>query len=107
MSVYLAHLIGDYLLQTDRMAIGKKKSSWICLVHVLTYLIPFIFTPLVWWKLALIGLQHFLQDRWNFVPWFMCVKGSGQFTLPPCGPWSVIVTDNILHILFIAWIASI
>ena len=107
MSVYLCHFVGDYILQTDWMATGKKRSSWICLVHILLYLIPFLFTPLVWWKLALIGLQHFLQDRWNFVAWFMRVKGSGQFALSPCGPWSVIVTDNILHILFIAWIASI
>ena len=102
-----AHLIGDYILQTDFMATGKKKKSWICLVHILTYLIPFLFTPLVWWQIALIGLQHFLQDRWNFVTWFMRVKGSSQFTLSPCAPWSVIVTDNILHILFIAWVVSL
>lgn len=107
MNIYLAHLIGDFLLQNDWMAQGKKRSSWICLVHVLTYLIPFLFTSLVWWKLALIGLQHFVQDRWNFVSWLMKLKGSGKFAEPPCGPWSVIVTDNILHILFIAWIALV
>ena len=102
-----AHLIGDYLIQTDWMANGKKRSSWICVVHVLTYLLPFLFTPLAWWQLALIGAEHFAQDRTAFVPWLMRVKGSAAFAQPPCGPWSVIVTDNILHVLFMAGVAAL
>ena len=102
-----AHLIGDYLIQTDWMATGKKRSSWICAIHVLTYLIPFLFTPMVWWQLALIGAEHFAQDRTAFVPWLMRAKGSAAFVQPPCGPWSVIVTDNILHVLFMAGVASL
>ena len=39
-----AHLIGDYLLQTDKMALNKKSSHLWCLLHVLSYMIPFIFT---------------------------------------------------------------
>lgn len=102
-----AHLIGDYLIQTDWMANGKKRLSWICAVHVLTYLLPFLFTPLAWWQLALIGAEHFAQDRTAFVPWLMRVKGSSAFAQPPCGPWSVIVTDNVLHILFMAGVAAL
>lgn len=102
-----AHLIGDYLIQTDWMASGKKQSSWICLVHVLTYLIPFLFTGLAWWQIALIGLQHFVQDRTNLVVWLMQVKGSAVFAQPPFAPWSVILTDNILHILFMAAVAAL
>ena len=102
-----AHLIGDYLIQTDWMATGKKRSSWICAIHVLIYLIPFLFTPMVWWQLALIGAEHFAQDRTAFVPWLMRAKGSAAFVQPPCGPWSVIVTDNILHVLFMAGVASL
>lgn len=102
-----AHLIGDYLIQNDWMATGKKRSSWICAVHVLTYLLPFLFTPLAWWQVALIGAEHFAQDRTAFVPWLMRAKGSAPFAQPPCGPWSVIVTDNILHVLFIAGVAAL
>ncbi len=29
-----AHLIGDYLLQNDWMAKGKKQKSWICAIHI-------------------------------------------------------------------------
>jgi hypothetical protein len=107
MNVYLAHLIGDYLIQTDWMANGKKWSSWICLVHVLTYLIPFLFTPLNYWQIIIIGIEHFIQDRTGIIQWFMKIKGSSAFAQPPCAPWSVILTDNIFHILFIAWISSI
>jgi hypothetical protein len=102
-----AHLIGDYLIQTDWMATGKKRSSWICAVHVLSYLLPFSLTPLVWWQLALIGAEHFAQDRTGVVVWLMRKKGSAAFAQPPCGPWSVIVTDNILHVLFMAGVASL
>lgn len=102
-----AHMIGDYLIQNDWMANGKKRYSWICAVHILTYLLPFLFTPLAWWQLAIIGVEHFTQDRTSFVPWIMRVKGSAVFAQPPCGPWSVIVTDNIMHILFIAGVASL
>lgn len=102
-----AHLIGDYLLQNDWMANGKKRESWICAVHVLTYLLPFLFTPLAWWQLALIAAQHFAQDRTAFVLWLMRKKSSAAFAQPPCGPWSVIVTDNILHVLFMAGVAAL
>ena len=102
-----AHLIGDCLLQNDWMALNKKKSSWACTLHIVTYLLPFYFTGLLWWQIALIGLQHFLQDRTQFVVWLMKVKGSEQFGSGPCAPWSIIVTDNILHILFMALVCSL
>jgi len=107
MNIYLAHLIGDYLMQNDWMALNKKKSTRACIAHVVTYMIPFLLTPLAIWQILLIGLQHYLIDRTQFVMWFMKAKGSEKFATGPCSPWSVIVVDNILHILFIAWIASL
>lgn len=102
MLLIYAHLIGDYLLQTDKMAEGKKRSSWICLLHVLTYMIPFLWCNLSVCQFLLIGIQHFLQDHTTFIVWFMHIKGSTKFTEPPMAPWSIIVTDNIVHILWIA-----
>lgn len=102
-----AHLIGDYLLQNDWMALNKKNNSRICAIHVLSYMIPFTFYGFEWWQLSLIGIQHFLQDRTNFVVWLMKAKGSEKFATGPCSPWSIIVTDNIIHILAIALIASL
>lgn len=102
-----AHLIGDYLLQNDWMAKGKKTSSWICLVHIATYLLPFLFCGLQWWQVAAIGAQHFAQDRTRAVVWMLNATGKGDFAKPPMAPWSIIVTDNVLHILFMAWIVTV
>jgi hypothetical protein len=116
-----AHLIGDFLIQNDWMAKGKKESSLICLTHVLTYLIPFIFVGsyMDGWKVhivmfqweplyfVVVGLQHFAQDKTNIVVESMKATGKGDFAKPPMAPWSVIITDNILHILFIAWVVSV
>lgn len=32
-SALVGHLVGDYLLQNDYMALNKKKSSFHCMVH--------------------------------------------------------------------------
>ena len=100
-----AHLIGDYIIQSDWMAKGKKTSSFICLIHVITYLIPFLLTELEYWQIILIGIEHFIQDRTNIVVSSMKLTGSGLFA-EKLAPWSIIITDNIYHILFMAWIAS-
>lgn len=102
-----AHLIGDYLIQNDWMAMNKKKSSLACTVHVATYMIPFAFCGFRWWQIALIALQHWLVDRTQFISWFMRVKGSSNFSNGVCFPWSDIVVDNISHIIWIALIASL
>lgn len=101
-----AHLIGDYLIQNDWMAKGKKTSSWICTVHVATYMIPFLFCGLEWWQLAAIAAQHWIQDRTNFVVWMMNATGKGDFAKPPMAPWSIIVIDNIYHVLWIALVVG-
>lgn len=102
-----AHLIGDYLLQNDWMAKGKRVDSWICTIHVVIYMLPFIFTGLAWWKLLLIALQHWLQDRTNFVPWSLKFMGRHDFAAQPLAPWSIIVTDNIFHILWMAFVIAL
>lgn len=102
-----AHLIGDYIIQNDWMAKGKKTSSWICAVHVATYMIPYLLCGFTWWQLLAIGAEHFIQDRTNVVVWSMRVLGKSQFAEAPMAPWSIIVLDNIYHILFVAAIAEV
>lgn len=104
----LAHLIGDYLLQDDWMAKGKKESWNIAVAHTLAYMIPFLFVDDInIIKFILIAIQHLVQDRTNFIVWFMKFKGSEEFAQPPMAPWSIIITDNIFHILWIAFIMNI
>jgi len=71
MNPFVAHLFGDFILQNEWMAVNKKKSSYTCLVHVVVYLLPFLLCQLKWWQIALIGIQHFAQDRTEFVFWWM------------------------------------
>lgn len=106
-----AHLIGDYLIQNDWMAQHKKDKGMTgnirCGIHILTYMIPFLLCGFVWWQLALIAVQHYLIDRTHFVEWFMDKKGSHIFATNVCFPWSQIVVDNVLHVLWIAFIVWI
>lgn len=106
-SFIYAHLIGDFLLQTHEMSVEKKRSSVFCGFHVVCYMVPFLLCGFAWWQLALVAAQHYAQDRGGFVVWLMKAKGRGSvgFTEPPFAPWSIIVMDNILHILWIALVA--
>jgi len=99
-----AHLIGDYLLQNDWMAANKKKNSWICLIHITTYMIPFLFTSFTPFQLLLIALQHYIQDRTTFVAWFCKKTSKFQFDLNKF--WGHVIVDNIFHVLFIQFIIS-
>jgi formate/nitrite transporter FocA (FNT family) len=101
MNYLICHLVGDYLLQNDWMVFGKKKSNLICGIHVFLYMLPFLFLQLPHWAFALIGFQHYIQDRTNFVVWFMKKKGQEEFATGVCSPWSIIVVDNVLHLVFI------
>ena len=97
-----AHLIGDYILQNDFMAQNKKKSWKHCLLHVFVYMLPFLFCDISSLAFVLIAVQHYILDKTMIVGWFMKIKGSEQFATGPLYPWSWVVMDNILHILWIA-----
>jgi len=101
MNWIFAHLIGDFIIQTDWMAFNKKKNSLACAIHVVVYMIPFLLCGLQWWQLLLIAVQHFAQDRTRFVTWFMKTKGSWKFATGNAAPWSIILTDSILHLVWI------
>jgi len=98
----VAHCIGDYIIQNDWMAAGKKKSSLICAIHSILYTTPFVFCGLDWYQLFLILGQHHLQDRGNFIIWYMNKFGKKEFTKPPLSPWSFFAVDNSFHLLWIA-----
>jgi hypothetical protein len=107
----VAHFIGDYFLQNDFMAQGKKKPGMEghlkCLLHVVVYAIPFLFVTvsdngiksIV--IMALILIQHYILDRTHLVEKLMIIKGSAIFAKGPCFPWSQIVMDNLWHCLWI------
>ncbi len=65
MQQLLVHLLGDFVLQSDWMAMNKSKRSWPCLVHVLIYTSCFLLLTFSWKALLVIGVTHFLIDRFH------------------------------------------
>ena len=113
MNQLLAHLVGDYILQSHKMAISKTKSSYWAIYHALTYTLPFLFITLEPLQLISICLTHFFIDRFRLAVWVVKVKNYifGDFTwyktntgYPENTPeflsvWLLIIADNTLHLL--------
>ncbi|MDB5042153.1 MAG: hypothetical protein JWN27_2879 [Candidatus Eremiobacteraeota bacterium] len=72
----IAHLIGDYILQTDAMATRKTKQTLWALAHVITYGLPFLFLRPSWAALAVIVGTHFFIDRFRLARYVVAAKNS-------------------------------
>jgi len=105
-SALVGHLVGDFLLQTSWMANKKKKDSMVCMLHCAIWaasVVLFADWPIyVFFPLAAL---HFVQDRTTIIEWWMDITGSNSFRTGPFAPWSVVVVDNVWHILtlWITW----
>jgi len=113
----LAHVVGDYILQSDWMANEKTKKNVAALAHVLTYVLPFLFITQSPIALGIIVVSHFVIDRWrlaryvcwfkNFLapkgqnrPWSECQATGYHADRPPwMTVWLMIITDNAMHAL--------
>lgn len=58
----LCHLIGDYVLQTDRIADTKGTNMYHLFVHCALYCVPFYFLFGVSWQLTFIFLDKFREN---------------------------------------------
>ncbi len=121
----IGHFIGDFLFQNDFLAKGKKKKSWICALHCLIWTLCVVAGMYVeyvsqephvravysfdWLMFAYVWLfgTHFLIDRTAFVPWWMDnISGQSGFK-KNLGPWSVIIVDQVFHLLTILLIFTV
>jgi hypothetical protein len=100
MNWFVAHMIGDFIFQNSWMADNKKQRSWPCLVHVLIYTLTiWLFTRWPWWALTITFVCHFLQDRTQFIRWWMDLVGQHKFRTGIMAPWSSVVVDNTFHFM--------
>lgn len=103
MGWFIGHLAGDYLLQNDWMASGKKRSHFVCAVHVTIYTAAVLvfsgWWSQWWWTIPAVAVPHFLIDRWGFVAWWMTTVRQPFFMEPPMSPWSRIAVDNSWHMV--------
>jgi len=125
MEQLLLHLVGDYIIQNDNVGIRKKEKSltglFYCIFHSITYALIFLLIT-TWEGVVLIGISHFLIDRWNIVAYFTAFKNNvykkihknnkikkrldlsnfGYIKERPFSItiWLYIIHDNIFHLLF-------
>lgn len=100
----IGHLVGDYLLQNDWMALNKKKRSFPCLIHCMLWTAAVcVFAGwFSWIIISVLFLTHFIQDRTKIIVfWMTKINRQQKFTEPPMSPWSLIVVDNVWHIVAI------
>jgi hypothetical protein len=108
----LAHLVGDYILQSHWMAQEKTKQSFAAAAHAGTYTLPFLFLTWEPGPLGFICFTHFLIDRFRlarYVVWFkngyafrgapVTGTGYGDDVPPWLSVWLLIIADNILHLI--------
>lgn len=116
MDLLLAHLVGDYLLQTNWMAINKFNSWKAAVTHGVTYTLPFIFITTSLNALAVICITHILIDKYRLARVFMWLRqslvGSNELSLADYKLtkklkntpehllfWLTVIVDNSFHLL--------
>ena len=107
----LAHFIGDYPIQSHKMATRKTIEWKWALIHAMVYGIPFLFLVQDYAQWLVIVLTHAyidhykIADRWcRFYgvghPGLWWTREDGEF-VPPApfiGVWLTIIVDNTFHL---------
>lgn len=84
-----------------------------CTVHCLCYTLAvwaFTFAWVPWWGLLACFLAHWPIDRFRLATkWMTHVSGQAFFASPqhPMFPWSIVMVDNIAHLLTLYAIARL
>ena len=111
----ILHLFGDYILQTDRMANEKVRSTRMALLHAFVYSVPFyIFIDMSIIAFLTIFLTHAVIDRYRVVRYIIFARnrlhdkslrwedcsGTGYHKDKPAWltVWLMIIADNTLHL---------
>lgn len=111
-----AHALGDYVVQSDWMALHKRTSVFACGVHAISYSVGFWIIGASWTQLLFIAGTHFVIDHlaiaryivwfknkiwdWKTYPSFAECDRTGY---PNVGDawmtvWLYIIVDNLLHV---------
>lgn len=114
---FLAHAVGDYVVQSDWMAIEKTKRWFPAFIHGFTYGLPFLILTRNPLALAIIIMTHVVIDRYRLAryviwaknqllqprswaqPWGECHKTGYSADRPEwLSVWLMIIADNTLHV---------
>lgn len=110
----LAHLVGDYLLQTHHQATAKTSAWGPALAHAATYTVAHLPLTRSPWRLAIIGGTHAVIDRYRLARHVVWAKnqlapaayrpghtptGYPEETPAWLAVWLLIAADNTMHLL--------
>ncbi|ACH62203.1 hypothetical protein MYRNA_236 [Mycobacterium phage Myrna] len=109
----MAHMVGDYFIQNDWMALQKTKRWLPAIVHGVTYTIPFVLVTQSWLALLIIGGTHIVLDHYyaaKYVIWAKNQIAPARLRPPLSSPtgfnlerpdwiavWLLIIIDNCIH----------
>lgn len=114
-AILVAHLVGDYLLQSHWMAVEKVNKWFPAIVHGVTYTLPFILITHSVPALMVICITHIIIDHYRLAKhfsWFKNQFGPKRYRVANLSnngydenvpgwmsTWLMIITDNTLHIV--------
>lgn len=112
--LFVAHLVGDFLIQTRNMAEHKATDwSWL-LRHIAAYM-AFVTIVIVWYaisfdvpawltiaSLLFVAVTHIILDRRTFTAWWVRTVTQASDI-----PWLSVVVDQVFHILALAVVAQV
>lgn len=76
LGILLAHLAGDYVIQSDWMATQKLTRWWPAIVHGVTYTLPYLLVTQSPWALLIIGGTHVVIDRFRLAKYLVWLKNQ-------------------------------
>lgn len=113
----VAHMVGDYLVQSHWMATEKTKRWWPAIAHAVSYGLPFLVVTRNPVALGVIVGTHAVIDRYRLArhviwaknrlgpskscpSWNECrATGYPPETPPWLAVWLLIIADNTIHVL--------
>jgi hypothetical protein len=111
----VAHGVGDYILQSHWMALGKTSRWSVAALHAASYTVPFLLLTHSPLALLTIALTHAVIDRYRlarYVVWARNALGGMPLAWEECSStgmpsetptflsvWLLIITDNLLHVI--------
>lgn len=108
-TLLIAHVVGDWLLQTEWQAMNKATNWRALLTHVLVYHIVILAAllwrmgpgaPAVYFVVLGLAVVHVVMDRKRSVEWFMRAMRI-SVRREPSG-WLAIAVDQSLHLVWLA-----
>jgi hypothetical protein len=113
-SLLVAHVVGDWLLQTEWQALNKASNWRALLTHLLVYHVVVLIAlgiklgfgqPLIYPVVVVLAVCHGILDRSGFIKWLMRTLRITVRRAPE--RWLSIAVDQSVHFVLLAAAAVI